>query len=445
MKKLSLIFIFALGCFIGFSQNQSSDLSRAELLGKKKAVVSLVGGVSGCRAPLGAGFVAGREGVVVTSYSSVIEAEDLIVKLKDGSTYTVDGVIYYDVDRDLILLEVDAFELSGLELAKPSLRVADIVYYLGQGPKDEDELGLGVISGILEKKDIKTFQITAPLTQKNLGGPLINSKGKVVGLVTSVAGSHQNFNLAVALDQIKPYLEKSSVERFSEFRKRKAQSDSYFKEAREAFENKQYRKAIDLIKRFVVLEPGNINAYNLLGYSFYKIKNYRQAITNYKKALALDENFIPAHNNLVLVYLEQGKKDKAIESYKNILQIEPEFLYVWHDLGRLNIQLENYYKAIAYYKRILEIDPNDFSAYNDLGWVYGAIGKYQEAIDCFKKYIEHKPQDPEIYFKLGLVYFEMNKISKAKENFSQAKNLASKQGRALLLQSLDKALSAIGE
>ncbi|MCF7916146.1 MAG: tetratricopeptide repeat protein [Candidatus Omnitrophica bacterium] len=446
MKKFILALIFTFFSVSGFSQNSKQSFSQESFQAINSSVVSIVTTVSGDKKYLGPGFVVSESGLIVTNYNTVKEAKNISIEFKGGLIYPISGVVYYNIKADLFLLKTKASGLFSVDLAETfSLDTGDPIYYLKILPDTEAKLNSGIFSGVKDYQNLKWFQFTIPESSATIGSPILNSKGKAIGIITTLAEGCQKLNLGVSLEQIKPYLGKEPVISFTEFKKLEAKADSYLADAKDNYANKQYQRAIKLSEKILALRPNSLEAYNLLGLSYYQIKNYKKAIENYKKAIEVNSKFIPAYSNLAVVYLQRGQPQEAIASYKEILNINSESLQTWYKLGRTYIDLDEYQKAIACYKRVLEINPKAISVFDDLGWVYDVLGDYQKSIEYFEKYAKYNSNDPEIYFKLGLVYFEAKNNLKAKEKLLTAKKLATEQGRKQLMKGIEEVLKRIGE
>ncbi|MCF7873763.1 MAG: tetratricopeptide repeat protein [Candidatus Omnitrophica bacterium] len=433
-------------CFLGFSQTLELKSDQEIFQEISPSIVSIVTKNSGEKKRLGTGFVVASSGVIATNYSSIINAEDVNVEFSGGITYPLTGLIYYSLKKNLVLLKINASGLDAVEFADSFAgQTGDIIYCLESYQDKKYDFSSGIISKVRDFQGLNWFRFKAPVSFETRGSPLINSKGKVLAIVTTLAQGCQPMNLALSAEYIKPQITKDVKVNFEEFKGLMIKADSYFNKAQELYSDRQYKKAIDFLDKFIIIKPDNCGAYNLLGLSYYKMKNYNKAIDNYQKALELDSGFISAYNNLAIVYLEKGKSQEAIKLYEKILEIKPDSLQTLFSLGRIYINLGKYQKAIPYYRNILELDQNNKKAYSYLGWTYGVIGDYQKAITYFKKCSEYSPDDAETYFKIGLIYFEAEDIAKARKNFVKAKDLAQKQGRQRLLNSIKGLLERIGE
>ena len=132
-------------------------------------------------------------------------------------TYAIKGVVAADEERDLAILEVSAFNVPSLPRANSdNVKVGETVYAAGSPKEQIDTISDGIISrlrpfevGRLSNgQEIRSerIQITAPISPGSSGGPVLNSKGKIIGINHAVVGGldAQNINLAIPVN----YLEK---------------------------------------------------------------------------------------------------------------------------------------------------------------------------------------------------------------------------------------------
>ncbi len=145
----------------------------------------------------GSGFIISADGYILTNYHVIEDAYkgrlDVNVMLHDGTRYTAQ-IIGVEPDNDVAVLKIDADGLSAADIGNSdALRVGDTVYAVGN---PLGELEFSMTTGHVSAKDrvistdkngeaISMFQIDAAVNSGNSGGPVYNSEGQVVGVVTA--------------------------------------------------------------------------------------------------------------------------------------------------------------------------------------------------------------------------------------------------------------------
>jgi S1-C subfamily serine protease len=135
----------------------------------------------------GTGFAISSNGYVVTNYHVVKDADSIYVQDAAGESYKAKQ-IYIDPSYDLAVLQIvdPAFkDLAALPYTfkKSASNVAESVYTLGF-PKDELVYNEGYVSSKNGYGgDTVAYQVTIPVNPGNSGGPLLDNKGNVVGII----------------------------------------------------------------------------------------------------------------------------------------------------------------------------------------------------------------------------------------------------------------------
>lgn len=184
----------------------------------KGAVVSIVmADQSGKPICQGSGFVVTRNGLVVTNYHVIKTGSEAIVKLPDGSFFTVDGVLASDKKRDIAVIKVHGNNFKTLALGNSDrLEVGEEVVAIGSPLSLESTVSNGIVSGIRsESEDVfgpvnPLLQITAPISHGSSGGPLFNMFGQVVGITSAALVGGENLNFAIPINDAKKLLVTSS-------------------------------------------------------------------------------------------------------------------------------------------------------------------------------------------------------------------------------------------
>lgn len=172
------------------------------------AVVSIyVGGENeAARARGGAG-----SGVVVTPDGYVLTNEHVVQSVQNARVAFVDGrsvpavVVGRDPATDLAILRAQASTLpyARLSVASP-LRVGQLAVAVGNPLGFESTVSAGVVSALgrsLRSRHGRLIegvvQHTAALNPGNSGGPLVDSRGRVVGINTAIIAMAQGIGFAV--------------------------------------------------------------------------------------------------------------------------------------------------------------------------------------------------------------------------------------------------------
>jgi len=176
----------------------------------KGAVVSIVmADKSGQPIAQGSGFVVSRDGKVVTNYHVIKSGSSAIIKLPDGSFFTVDGVLAFDKNRDIAIIKAHGNNFKTAALGDSDrLQIGDDVVAIGSPLSLESTVSNGIISAIrtVEDEGGKFVQTTAPISPGSSGGPLFDMAGEVIGITTSHIRGGENLNFAIPINDVKPML-----------------------------------------------------------------------------------------------------------------------------------------------------------------------------------------------------------------------------------------------
>lgn len=141
-------------------------------------------------------IVDGKNGLVITNFHVVRNAQAVEVGLKDGRKLPAD-LVAMAPDLDLAVLRIDARNLPTLELGDSSkLQVGDYVVAIGNPFNLGQTVTSGIISALdrpLGQGDSRRFvQTDAPINPGNSGGPLIDLHGRVVGINSALFSPSQS-------------------------------------------------------------------------------------------------------------------------------------------------------------------------------------------------------------------------------------------------------------
>jgi serine protease Do len=142
------------------------------------------------RASLGSGFIISPDGYVVTNNHVVADGAEIIVRLDRGSEHPA-RVVGTDPATDLALLKIEATGLPVLPLGNSDrLEVGEPVMAIGNPFGLDQTVTTGIVSAkerFIGSGPYDDFiQTDASVNPGNSGGPLIDSRGAVVGINTAI-------------------------------------------------------------------------------------------------------------------------------------------------------------------------------------------------------------------------------------------------------------------
>ncbi len=171
------------------------------------AVVS-VRVTQGTQQDSGTGFLVGADGTIVTNAHVVGGARRAAIRLDDGGPLIPARVRGTDASSDLAVLKIERKEVGSrkpLALAESNdVRVGDDVVAIGYPLGLDRTATAGIVSGL--ERDIqapngfqidKVIQTDAPINPGNSGGPLLDRKGRVVGVNSQIATAGASGNIGI--------------------------------------------------------------------------------------------------------------------------------------------------------------------------------------------------------------------------------------------------------
>jgi serine protease Do len=154
----------------------------------------------------GSGFIIDRTGLILTNSHVIEAAQRITVTLADGRSFRAD-VVGADAAIDVALLHIEgASDIPVAPLGNSDdLRVGEWVCAIGNPLGYVHSVTVGVVSFIGRKLFDPSLddyiQTDAAINFGNSGGPLINTRGEVVGINSAVSSRTSSIGFAVPINQ----------------------------------------------------------------------------------------------------------------------------------------------------------------------------------------------------------------------------------------------------
>ena len=172
---------------------------------------------------IGSGFIINQEGYILTNYHVVKGAQEISVTLSNDVTTTAQ-IVNYDENQDVAMIKITdesvkipaTVELGDSDALQPGEEVIAI------GTPLSTELSSTVTKGIISATSrsvavesgvtMNLIQTDAAINAGNSGGPLVNTKGEVVGINSSkISGEAvEGIGFSIPINDIKDKIESLS-------------------------------------------------------------------------------------------------------------------------------------------------------------------------------------------------------------------------------------------
>jgi S1-C subfamily serine protease len=153
-----------------------------------KNVATLYGGHDFYGEEIGKGFFIKPDGLVVTCLHVIARSDAVVVKDGNGRQHRVERVVHIDDKNDLAVLKVSSSPPCppGLSLGESgTVKKGNPAFALGRGTFVDEEVVDAVLAlDPLTKKERNLFRVAASLPNWSDGGPVLDRKGRVVGVAT---------------------------------------------------------------------------------------------------------------------------------------------------------------------------------------------------------------------------------------------------------------------
>lgn len=158
----------------------------------------------------GSGIIVDERGIVLTN-CHVVELKNIAALLLYNGRIDFGRVIYSNRIRDIAFLYVN---LRNLPVAKlnysPKMKIGEEIIAIGHPAGLPYSVTMGIISYptriIEEEPGLPYIQYDAVTNFGSSGGPIIDQKGKVIGIACKGKGQSEGLNLAIPTSDIKSYI-----------------------------------------------------------------------------------------------------------------------------------------------------------------------------------------------------------------------------------------------
>ncbi|MEN5208150.1 DegQ family serine endoprotease [Stenotrophomonas terrae] len=158
---------------------------------------------------MGSGFIISNDGYVLTNHHVIDGAESVKITLSDRREFTA-KVVGSDAQYDVALLKVEGRNLPTVRVGDSNtLKPGQWVVAIGSPFGLDHSVTAGIVSALgrntggNDQRYVPFIQTDVAINQGNSGGPLLNTRGEVVGInsqIFSASGGYMGISFAIPID-----------------------------------------------------------------------------------------------------------------------------------------------------------------------------------------------------------------------------------------------------
>ena len=403
----------------------------------------------------GSGVAIGTR-LIVTNYHVVNNARTLAINIPSDNKY-VDysvEVIAEDKSNDLAILRISDNQFKGFNSipygAKTQLiDIGEDIFVLGyplvQTMGEDIKLTTGVISSVSGYQgDASTYQISAAVQPGNSGGPLFDTNGDLIGIVSSKHTGAENAGYAIKLSNLQALMNNLP--------------DGLALPNHNSISSKSLSEKVKAIQKYVVLIKVNFtdeshSVTSMNGGNSYGSYNVDKARAEELYEIALyefNEGYIdkaykdicesvalyPTTNSngikaFIAMYLSDY--DSVIESCEFNLSHGDTHPFIRNLYASALTSSKRYQEAISQYTILIDADRHDIAALYNRGLCYDRIGQDNKALADYQEAVKYDgliefDDYATVYNNIAYWYIVHNQIQNAVDPAKKALNLNHTQG-----------------
>ena len=210
LKKLILVLILAEISLpaLAFGNSEKSAVTIYEKI--NPAIVSVDSQLSDGLS-CGTGCIIDKSGIILTSAHVIDIGKDIIITMNNGQNYNAKILKHLGENKDVALLKIDVpRELKTVKMGNSEkVKVGEKVLAIGNPFGFNGTLTQGIVSRIDYAKN--RIQTDAAINPGSSGGPLLNTKGEIIGINQAIYNPDNNISnigigFATPINLVKEYI-----------------------------------------------------------------------------------------------------------------------------------------------------------------------------------------------------------------------------------------------
>lgn len=152
--------------------------------------------------------------------------------------------------------------------------------------------------------------------------------------------------------------------------------------------------------------------------------DYERAIDLVKRAILINPEMFAAHSLLSEIFLAQGQKDKALTALFSGAHTRPKDPTVWAKVARLIMERvgenrKSVLNDVIYcYSRVIDIEPRNYNIRFQRAAIYRELGYNGRAAGEYERILKERPHNARALRHLAETYIDLDDVQKAVDHYA---------------------------
>jgi len=189
------------------------------------------------------------------------------------------------------------------------------------------------------------------------------------------------------------------------------------------FQAARWIEAVASSERLVTREPGNADAWQLMGLAFCKMSRFDDGVAALERSQVLRPMDAAVSNNVGEALRQAGRLQDAERSMRRALELQPRFAEAAYNLGNVLRDFGRKNEAIASFQDAVEFRPNYAKAHLNLANLLRTEGRLSRSAEHYRMVLTLQSPRVEVLLALSGVFTDLGEHVQAAELALQASRL----------------------
>jgi S1-C subfamily serine protease/Tfp pilus assembly protein PilF len=397
-----------------FDRSRKLVVTTAEAVGRKETVEVL--------------FPVSRSGKLI---ADAVYYRDNQGALREQHALTMGVVLATDLRRNLALLEVTGFPDNA---APPNMAAelplpGDSLHALGSPIRLESlwlysagclrQRGLANLGQTMDSPDPEVLLVQMPLNDGEGGGPLLNDRGELVGVVTGRAAPQQLISYALTLAELRAFVAENQARWNPMTAADLCARGILFRKAR------QYERAIVDFSAALDVDARSALACSERAQAYQERGDLAQALADCNRAIRLDARLPLAYSRRAAILSQLGRQKDAIADCDTALRLDTDHAAAFSTRGEARRLLGDLKHALADCDQAIWLDRKSALAYLYRGKIHAQQDDADKALADYNRALVLDPLLADVYRCRADLYWSRSNVQAALADYEQAVQLNS--------------------